>query len=668
MNPKILQVLNKSIIYIYLAIAVITPLIFTTQTTELYEVPKMFFVYFGAVVIFFLTIIKFLLQKQIEIPKNPIVLAFTIFVLVNLISTFFSIDKFTSIFGYPTRLNGGLLSQFAYLVLLAAAFVNINTQYAQKLLIVISTAALSVSLLGIPGHFDKDPSCLILTGKLTSGCWQEGFEPTQRIFSTLGQPNWLASFLVLSIPLTLFWGLTIQKKVPRLIFLASTTIQFWALIFTASRAGFLGILASSFVFLALLGKDNLLKFKKVLAVCAFVFLSLYLIFGTNLTSRTLEPITIIQNQEQDQELAQPSQPPSLPTESAQIRLIVWRGAITIFKHAPILGTGPETFVSSYFMFRPPEHNKTTEWDFFYNKAHNEFLNYLATTGALGFINWIVFLLAIFYQILKAPKKDSPQPDDARVLNAAAAASVAGYLVTIFFGFSTVATQTAFFLIIPAVLISSKKNPAYIIDLKFLKEKYQFPAILLMTLIGLFFLSLVLRITLSDIFAKRAEDLQEISASKSITTYNSAITTFPVDNSYLSADLANSLAQYAGSAQNQNDEQNILKKADELAKKAHGLSSNNFLVVQKLTKVYILLTNIDPKYQGEALILGEKLTHLAPTYPLSFLTLAKVQIVSDQEPEAIKSLEQALEFKPDYFEASQLLEQLTGKSYNNNDNF
>ena len=659
MTTKVLGIVNNSIALIYLAIALITPLIFTTQTTELYEVPKMFFVYVGTSAIFFLTIIKFLLQKQFQVPKNPVILSFVIFILIQLISTFFSIDKFTSIFGFPTRLNGSLVSQFAYFVLLFSALVNISKTYAQKLLIVLSTAALAVALLGIPGHFDKDPSCLILTGKITSSCWQVGFEPTQRIFSTLGQPNWLASYLVLTIPLTFSFALTFQKKLLIIFFLTSSIIQFWALIFTASRAGILGILTASFVFLILLGKYNLLKFKKVLTVCALTFLSLYLIFGTNLTSRTLEPLTSIQqkeqNQSQNQELS--SQPASLPTESAQIRLIVWYGAIDIFKHSPVLGTGPETFAFSYFMFRPAEHNQTTEWDFFYNKAHNEFLNYLATTGVLGFISYIAFLLITFHQLLKDPKKDSPLLD-ARILNTAAAASVAGYLVTIFFGFSTVATQTTFFLMIAAILIFDKKNPLKIIDLKILKEKYQFPAILFISIIGFFFFSLIIRIILSDIFIKTAQDYKDISPSKSITAYNNAVTVFPVDNSNLLADYANSLAHFSESSERQIDTQTLTQKADEFAKRANALSPNNFLIIQKLTKTYILLASLDSKYQSEALSLGENLTRLAPTYPISFLTLAKVQVVSDQEQEAIKSLKIALELKPDYLEAQELYEQLT----------
>ncbi|KKP99309.1 MAG: O-antigen polymerase, partial [Candidatus Levybacteria bacterium GW2011_GWB1_36_18] len=86
------------------------------------------------------------------------------------------------------------------------------------------------------------------------------------------------------------------------------------------------------------------------------------------------------------------------TDSGKIRLIVWRGAIDVWKNNPIFGTGVETFAYAYYKYRPIEHNLTSEWNFLYNKAHNEYLNYLATTGVFGllsYLSFIAFFLFIF---------------------------------------------------------------------------------------------------------------------------------------------------------------------------------------------------------------------------------------------------------------------------------
>ena len=204
MRDRIIPFIDHLLLYHYLALAVATPIIFTTQTTELYEVPKMFFVYAVSIMVLFLTVTKFIIGGKMLIPKNPITFAFAVFVAIQTISTFFSIDKYTSIFGFPTRLNGGLLSQFAYLIIFATALFNLSKEGAKKILLTTVATALFVSLWGIPSHFGRDPSCLVLTGRLTSGCWQADFNPQLRIFSTLGQPNWLASYLVYN---TSYFGL-----------------------------------------------------------------------------------------------------------------------------------------------------------------------------------------------------------------------------------------------------------------------------------------------------------------------------------------------------------------------------------------------------------------------------------------------------------------------------
>src|SRR3989344_5870892 len=170
--------IDKSIEVSFLAPAIATPFIFTTQTTEIFEVPKMYFVYFLSVIILFLTVIKSALRRKLNIPMGPVPLLFAAFIAVQTISTIFSRDLFLSVFGYPTRLNGSLLSQLAYFVIFTTALAHLNVQRAQKLLLAIVISAFAVSIWGIPSHFGKDPSCLILTGNLTSSCWQKDFDPT----------------------------------------------------------------------------------------------------------------------------------------------------------------------------------------------------------------------------------------------------------------------------------------------------------------------------------------------------------------------------------------------------------------------------------------------------------------------------------------------------------
>src|SRR5690606_10005656 len=59
------------------------------------------------------------------------------------------------------------------------------------------------------------------------------------------------------------------------------------------------------------------------------------------------------------------------SSTGQMRLLVWQGSLKLIEQRPWLGSGPETFAYSFLSQRPAAMNLTTEWNFLYNKAHNE---------------------------------------------------------------------------------------------------------------------------------------------------------------------------------------------------------------------------------------------------------------------------------------------------------
>src|SRR3989344_5386873 len=368
MADKFSKVLDSIIWICFLALAILTPLIFFSGNIEIFEVPKMHFVYLASTIILFSTLTKSAIEGKFLIPKNLPFFIFLIFLLIQIISTFTSIDKFTSISGYPSRLNGGLLSQFAYFAIFYTGLVNLNFEKTKKLLIAAVLSSLFVALWGIAGHFGKDPSCLVLADTLTSDCWQEEFNPQLRIFSTLGQPNWLASYLVLVLPFTIAFAMTFEKKVLKNFFAATAIILFIALVMTTSRAGILGIFLALAILAVLAGRALLADNFKVVRIILLGFLAAVLLFGSFLFARIGEIISEDRTSDTGNQTAQRSetqvnqQPKG--TESGEIRLIVWQGAIAAFKARPILGFGPETFAYSYYLFRPASHNQTTEWNFF----------------------------------------------------------------------------------------------------------------------------------------------------------------------------------------------------------------------------------------------------------------------------------------------------------------
>ena len=87
------------------------------------------------------------------------------------------------------------VSAFAIFMRVAPSGVIKRSLYA------ILSSAVLVILWGLPSHFGYDPTCLLFRGTLDVSCWTEDFQPKIRVFSTLGQPAWLAAYLAALIPI-----------------------------------------------------------------------------------------------------------------------------------------------------------------------------------------------------------------------------------------------------------------------------------------------------------------------------------------------------------------------------------------------------------------------------------------------------------------------------------
>jgi len=232
----------------------------------------------------------------------------------------------------------------------------------------------------------------------------------------LGQPNWLAAWLTALLPLT--WAFSSDPNIKNqklnikfLFWVLLSSLFFLTILFTKSRSGLLGFGTASLIFWTLyllisLKAKKGFDFLHVFLIFNISFLILTVLVGTPWTpsvSQFLNHKISINNlsaQAGDQlETAGPALEVG-GTESGTIRKIVWEGALEIWKHYPILGSGVETFAYSYYNFRPAEHNLISEWDFLYNKAHNEYLNLAANSGSVGLISYLTLVAISIVVFLK----------------------------------------------------------------------------------------------------------------------------------------------------------------------------------------------------------------------------------------------------------------------------
>lgn len=392
-----------------------------------------------------------------------------LFLFTQIVATVFSIDIHTSIFGYYGRFNGGLLSTIAYIVLFFVAVQVFDKQSFRRLLITSLLASMLVFIWGLPGRLlGVDLSCVLFRGDFSTSCWTNEFRPAERMFSTFGQPNWLGAyfathfFIGLSLfidspTLTHLRGAIKEKKLIGLLdklkqfltprgvaYIIYLSLMVLGVVFTASRSSQLG-LAVGVLILFLMSTKSIIPHKVwVGIVCAIAVVALVgsIWYGASFQKNSNSNIT----------------------HSGSIRLIVWEGAIKLAVRYPLFGTGPETFAYSYYLTRPEAHNDTSERDYIYNKAHNELLHILATSGVFGLVGYLA-LLGVFIKTLF-------KQNETKILGAA----IVSLGVINFFGFSTSTSQVLLYML-PAFAYLGVNTLLYRVHIKKLVKYLIVPTLL-----------------------------------------------------------------------------------------------------------------------------------------------------------------------------------------------
>ncbi len=449
---------EKIIRLLYYSLFFATPLLMFPLTSELFEFNKMMFIYLIAILVGFTWILKMSQEKKLIFKRTPLDLPIILFLTSQILATIFSIDKLTSLFGYYGRFNGGLASLIAYIVLFYG-FVTFSDLFKKEKLLKISLTSSAISLLwGLPGRLGYDLTCWVFTGDLSNSCWTNQFRPSERMFSTLGQPNWFGAYLAINFFIGLYFFMeSILKKNGKshFVYLAYLALNFAGVIFTRSRSSLFALLIGLVVFSVILIYKNRRKvvlkvIGKKAAPLILIVLAIVAIFKTGV-ARVDKYLEFGKKQpEVKVEKVQQSQTSSEVSESFDIRKIVWKGAIDLGFKYPLFGTGVETFAYSYYFVRPTEHNLTSEWDYLYNKAHNEYLNYFANTGFSGLLTYLLLIVISVSVFSRKIVKDK------NLLTAALFSSYLVILITNFFGFS-VTTINIYFYLLPGFLFFNIKR-------------------------------------------------------------------------------------------------------------------------------------------------------------------------------------------------------------------
>src|SRR3989338_10432640 len=127
----VINICNRIIEYSFYGIFLLVPLAFTSATSELFELNKMWLTWGLTIIIGAAWFSKMILQKRIIFQRTPLDIPIGLFLLSQIISTIFSLDFHVSLWGYYSRFNGGLLSIISYIFLYYAFVSNFSVISSQ---------------------------------------------------------------------------------------------------------------------------------------------------------------------------------------------------------------------------------------------------------------------------------------------------------------------------------------------------------------------------------------------------------------------------------------------------------------------------------------------------------------------------------------------------------
>ncbi len=631
-----------------------TPLIFEFKTRELFEFPKMIFIYFFAAILTY----GYFLFRGGALPKPPALLKpFLILLGSQSLSTLFSSHLYTSVWGYYGRFNSGLISYISFFLIFLVLSQVIN-YYRKKVVIMgLLSGGLLVSFYAILQNFG-----------LEKDFWVQ--DSQARAFSSLGQPNWLSAYLLMLLPLSLYFYLEAKTALSKTGYFLLTLIIYFGFWTTYSLSGFLG-----FIFICLLMATfsgsflNSKKTRVAVILGSFLLISILRpgIFGAKIESffKTLKPKISLRIESQILAATKDKQPdPKVAPGQSQkgidtgdIRLVVWQGALDLWRSTYknfLIGAGPETFAYNFLPFRPKELNQTTEWDFLYNKAHNYYLDVVTGSGFLGLAAFLFFS----FTVVKTWRGQKFRPGrDLEVrgsrVNDFLFYGWAGTFVTNFFGWPTVILSLLFFTF-PILMEGDQEaeggNPETFSDRKLSRT------VMVLSLVPFsLILWLVTNIFLADVsFSQGQARLRQGNPNEAAVAFKEAVSLNFWEPAY-HKELSYALAQKAVLGQRQRN--STEEEAGREAEVAYKLNPHNSLTLKSIVRNYYLLANLDPKYKGVLKNLAGQIVSLSPTDPQGYYEAALIYSYLEDPKTSLKLTRKALDLKSDYPEAQELLQKL-----------
>ena len=407
---------------VLLATCVLAPCVFTTRIDAVFVVPKVAVLWAALALSFALIAVEVLQSGR---PPHLgrelwfVDVAVALFVALNVAAWAFSTDREQSLYGERLQYQG-LLTLLLYVSFFYVARLAITDGLRMRLL--FCSVAIGATLV----------ACYALVQRAGLDPIWEGYLPNGRVFSSIGQPNALAAYLVLAIPVSAALLFHPRASLRGAVSVA-IGVMIAALVLTRSQGGYLGFLAT--VVVLTVGWRPLVRpltrRERHGAAGALAVAAVIVTAGVSISG----------------DLGRVSTDDS----SVRFHLDAWRVAAQVAAEHPVLGTGPETFPDVFPSYShavlPPDRASALD-AFRVESPHNVYLGIAAGSGIPALIAYVGVVVGFFVVALRAMRGSTRE---LRIALVAVLAAVAGHLFTDAFMTADVTSTWLFWVLMGAAL-------------------------------------------------------------------------------------------------------------------------------------------------------------------------------------------------------------------------
>lgn len=419
---------NVAKVTVILALSVI-PAVFVPLggTTDHFYLPKV-----AAMIILALSFLAVLAINKIRfkdiVQKDRINISLFIYFILLAASVYAAENKVFAIIGVPGRWEG-LVTITLYMFLFITARLYLVPD--EGLFKIILVTAIIVSIYGILQTMNFDP--------FPRDVLRENW--SSRAFSTMGNPNFLGSYIVLIIPTSIYFYI-INKNITGL---TAYAILFYCLLSTGTRGAWLGTITSIMAFAAIhymyfrYSKGEFTRYI-ILIVITMLLLALYNFY----TEGAFIDRFLSIKRDADEFLTNGDR----ADYSGANRGFIWKRVAELIKKRPLTGYGIENLGEAFKKYYTQDMIELWNEVRYLDKAHNEYLHIAVTSGIPSLLVYLTFISQI---ILKGLFRLKNCKTALLILS-----SVIGYMTAAFFNISVVSVAYVYWIFL-GLLAGSNGN-------------------------------------------------------------------------------------------------------------------------------------------------------------------------------------------------------------------